>query len=74
MLSLVEQTVRSFVSSGEKATTDLVGFSRVRFKSKVSPDVATLRVRLRAVSAAARSFEFRVEADGVLACTGVCEV
>jgi 3-hydroxymyristoyl/3-hydroxydecanoyl-(acyl carrier protein) dehydratase len=72
MLALVEETLRVFVGQSLAPPVDIVGFRRVRFRHMVLPG-ATLQVSVRRAKSE-RAFEFQVDADGTLACSGTCTV
>jgi 3-hydroxyacyl-[acyl-carrier-protein] dehydratase len=72
MLALVEETLRVFVGHAVAPPIDVVGFRRVRFRHMVQPG-ATLQVSVRRAKSE-RAFEFQVDADGTLACSGTCTV
>jgi 3-hydroxymyristoyl/3-hydroxydecanoyl-(acyl carrier protein) dehydratase len=72
MLSLVEETVRVFVGLTADPPLDIVGFRRVRFRHMVRPGDA-LRVTVRK-GKSERAFEFQVDADGNMACSGTCTI
>jgi len=64
MLDLVETAARTLLS------VDIAELHRVRFKAMVRPEAATLRVRINESETADATYDFTVEADGVLACAG----
>ena len=68
MLSATQATIRA------RGAGTYRNFTRVRFRSRVGPDVKDLQVLVRATDPDGRSYEFGVMADGVLACTGSCKV
>lgn len=72
MLALVEETLRVFVGQAAAPPVDVVGFRRVRFRHMVLPG-ATLQVSVRRAKSE-NAFDFQVDADGTLACSGTCTV
>jgi 3-hydroxymyristoyl/3-hydroxydecanoyl-(acyl carrier protein) dehydratase len=72
MLSLVEEALRLFVGPTAGPPPDIVSFRRVRFRLMVRPgDV--LRVTVRK-GKAEHAFEFQVDSDDKMACSGTCTI
>ena len=68
MLALVEDTLRVFAAS----PVDVAVFHRLRFRHILRPGAPLLATVRKAKTEGA--FEFVVDADGTLACSGTCMV
>jgi acyl-CoA synthetase (AMP-forming)/AMP-acid ligase II len=71
LLALVEEALTRFWADAGKPPVEIRSFRRVRFRQPIGPG-ANLRIRARRVEDG--HFRFSVEAGGLPACTGECEV
>ena len=71
MLALVEEVLALFGNEAGEPSVEIRTFRRVRFRQRVQPET-NLRVRARRVQA--DRFRFTVEAAGLPACTGECDI
>ena len=70
-LALVEEALTLFWSDAASPPVEIRSFRRVRFRQPVEPG-ANLRIRAHRVEG--ERFRFSVEAGGLAACTGECQV
>jgi len=71
MLALVEEALALFWAEAGQPPVEIRTFRRVRFRQRIGPG-ANLRIRAHRVEQ--ERFRFSVEAGGLPACTGECDV